>query len=191
MLRSNLNQPDREPYVQMIITFMGAVPPMNIIRLKLIELKVQHKCNTTCRFNNKKELLIFPSDGVSEQQLMNNMPQFLFGNDVNYSTRSPRSINKTFSIVLKNADGTIDEKELLNDIQAIDNEVTAIHRIKNAALDKPTSLMRIDCATETCRDRLLAIRKLVVSPLHFQSSNTFPNKDYSLLQMSRIRTLRT
>ncbi|CAF1124466.1 unnamed protein product [Didymodactylos carnosus] len=98
---------------------------------------------------------------------MNNMPQFLFGNDVNYSTYSPRSINKTFSIVLKNVDGTIDEKELLNDIQAIENEVTAIHRIKNAALDKPTPLVRIDCGTETCRDRLLAIRKLVVSPFAF------------------------
>ncbi|CAF1160604.1 unnamed protein product [Didymodactylos carnosus] len=166
-----MDQQDREPFAPVIFSFIGSAPPMNIIKQKLIELNILYKCDTTCRFNNKKELLLFPADNSSEQILLNNCPQQIFGTDVNYTSRSPRGISKSFSLILKSVDSSIDEKDLLRDIQAIESEVTAIHRIRNAALDKPTSLVRLDVSSETCRDRLLAQRKLVVTPFAFPTAN--------------------
>ncbi|CAF1490005.1 unnamed protein product, partial [Didymodactylos carnosus] len=79
-------------------------------------------------------------------------------------------------LILKSVDSSIDEKDLLSDIQAIESEVTAIHRIRNAALDKPSSVVRLDVSSETCRDRLLAQRKLVVTPFEFPANYIQPIK---------------
>ncbi|CAF1049015.1 unnamed protein product, partial [Didymodactylos carnosus] len=46
-------------------------------------------------------------------------------------------------------------------------DVVAVSRIKNAAQNTPTSLLRIDFSNETARDGLLQKRKLIVTPFAY------------------------
>ncbi|CAF1105549.1 unnamed protein product [Didymodactylos carnosus] len=156
-----------EPFPPFILSFTGNTASPNEIRTKLIDLKNIHKCPTTCRFNSKKDLLLFPQDDAAQQYLSINLPLNLFGDSFTYTSRTAKVIQKTFSCVLKNVDSSINEIDLLTDIRDIVSDVVAVSRIKNAAQNTPTSLLRIDFSNETARNDLLQKRKLIVTPFTY------------------------
>ncbi|CAF1534756.1 unnamed protein product [Didymodactylos carnosus] len=55
------------------------------------------------------------------------------------------------------------------------SDVVAISRIKNAAQNTPTSLLRIDFSNETARDDLLQKRKLIVTPFAYPVIEYIPS----------------
>ncbi|CAF0932806.1 unnamed protein product [Didymodactylos carnosus] len=101
-----------EPFPPIIFTFNDDVPNRGILCSILIELEENHHCRTTCRFNARKELLLFPQDITGQKCLTNNLPSDLFGENFKFNSRCPRTIAKTFSCVLKNVDLSIDDDDL-------------------------------------------------------------------------------
>ncbi|CAF1253687.1 unnamed protein product [Didymodactylos carnosus] len=163
-----------EPFPPIIFTFNGDSPNPGILRSILIGLEKDHHCQTTCRFNARKELLLFPQDVTTQKVLTDNLPSDLFGENFKYNSRWPRTTAKTFSCVMKNVDLSIDNNDMLVDIQTIEKDVIGVSRIRNAQRNQPTSLLRLDLANEKARDNLLDKKKIIITPFVYSIVEYIP-----------------